>query len=80
MLLIAHQCFFMMLSHKIIVRKATSQTTNKFFSVISGVVAWMKEAIGILKSKTLSLNLWEQQIVHGIGSQTFSGHRPLPLR
>ena len=31
MLLIVHQCFLMMLSRKIIVRKATLQTTNKFF-------------------------------------------------
>ena len=31
MLLIVHQCFLMMLSRKMIVRKATLQTTNKFF-------------------------------------------------
>ena len=34
MLLIVHQCFLMMLSRKIIVRKATLQTTNKFFALI----------------------------------------------
>ena len=33
MLLIVHQCFLMMLSRKIIVRKATLQTTNKFFLI-----------------------------------------------
>ena len=31
MLLTVHQCFLMMLSRKIIVRKATLQTTNNFF-------------------------------------------------
>ena len=31
MILIDHQCFLMMLSRKIIVRKATLQTTNKLF-------------------------------------------------
>ena len=31
MLLIVHQCFLMMLSRKIIVRKATLQTTNRVF-------------------------------------------------
>jgi hypothetical protein len=31
MLLIVHQCFLRMLSHKIIIRNATLQTTNKFF-------------------------------------------------
>ena len=31
MLLIVHQCFLMMLSRKMIVRKATLQTTNQFF-------------------------------------------------
>ena len=33
MLLIVHRCFLTMLSRKIIVRKTTLQTTNKFFSL-----------------------------------------------
>ena len=32
MLLIVHQCFLMMLSHKIIIYKPTLQASNKFFS------------------------------------------------
>ena len=44
MLLIVHQCFLMMLSCKIIVRKATLQTTNKFFFFVKTWWISMKRA------------------------------------
>jgi hypothetical protein len=57
MLLIVHQCFLVILSHKIIFFKQTLQTTNKFF-FFNIIFLWVFE---VRLLETLS-NIWELEV------------------
>ena len=59
MLLIVHQCFLMMLSRKIIVRKTTLQTTNKFFAyLLNAYLIVPREKFQILKNGSDYQGAW----------------------